>query len=118
MLLGLDLKKIDMVIFLQPYNELAPVIQGGGRGGRKKLDGFRNSVQVYQLWNPEDLTKRNKLMSQDMRTLCRTGTTACTRQFLKEIYRIGNERMELLEELSDEEGCCMFHDLLQLGTNL
>ena len=113
MLLGLDLKQIDMVIFLQPYNEVAPVLQGGGRGGRKKLNGFRNTVQVYQLWNPEDLTTRNKLMSTDMRTLCRSGTTACTKEFLTKIYKIGKEgRQEPVEEREVQDDCCMYHDLL------
>ena len=34
MLLGIDLAKIDVVIFLRPYNQVAALVQGGGRGGQ------------------------------------------------------------------------------------
>jgi ERCC4-related helicase len=33
---GLDLSRVDMVIFLQPFNQEAGLLQGVGRGGRKQ----------------------------------------------------------------------------------
>jgi superfamily II DNA helicase RecQ len=110
MLLGLDLARIDMVIFLQPYNEDSGLLQGGGRGGRRKGNGFRSSVQVYQLWNPEDLSKKNKEMSSEMRKLCRTGATSCTRDLLRRRYTIG-PAVEMESEESRGIDCCHYHDL-------
>ena len=110
-LLGYNFKKIDIIIFLQPFDESAFMLQGGGRGGRKQLDGLKRCVQVYQLWNPEDLTRRNKLMTEEVRKLCRTGATACTRDFLKQSFHIGKGRP--VREPEDQRGqsCCHYHDL-------
>ena len=35
MLLGIDLEKVDVVIFLRPYNQPAALVQGGGSQERK-----------------------------------------------------------------------------------
>ena len=113
MLLGLDLKSIDIVIFVQPYNMVAAPVQGGGRGGRKKgTNGFRDSVQVYQLWNQEDLSQNNNLMSNEMRTLCRTGVSSCTREFLTDNFNLGDRDIRKVV-LSDPMGCCHSCDLRQ-----
>jgi superfamily II DNA helicase RecQ len=113
MLLGLDLSRIDVVIFLQPFDEDSGLLQGGGRGGRRKGNGFRCSVQVYQLFNAEDLSRKNKHMSEEMRQLCRTGATACTRDLLTERYRIGPA---VHPEGGEGRGfnCCHHHDLLAM----
>ena len=111
MLLGLNLKRIDFVIFLQPFNEVAPILQGGGRGGRKQLNGLRSTVQIYQLWNYEDLTSRNKLMSAEMRELCKTGATQCTRDFLQQRYKISGVSVNKVPEADRGEQCCHYHDL-------
>ena len=110
-LLGYNFKKIDIVIFLQPYDESAFLLQGGGRGGRKQLDGLRRCVQVYQLWNPEDLSKRNKLMTEEMRQVCRTGASACTRDLLQQSFHIGKGRPLREPEEQRGESCCHYHDL-------
>ena len=89
MLLGIDLPNIDIIIFLRPYNQLAAMIQGGGRGGRKIGNGFRRRVQVYQLFNPQDFSSQNKFMSPDMKRICYSGE--CTRELLKE-YFVGDSK--------------------------
>ena len=35
MLLGIDIPDIDVIIFVRPYDQVAALVQGGGRGGRK-----------------------------------------------------------------------------------
>ena len=114
-LLGINFKMIDVVIFLQPFDESAFLLQGGGRGGRKQLDGLRRCVQVYQLWNPEDLTRQNKTMTEEMRRVCRTGATSCTRDLLQQSYHIGKGRF-VGEEVEHGENCCHYHDLLARQT--
>ena len=84
MLLGIDLPDIDIVIFLRPYNQLAAMVQGGGRGGRRQGNGKRRMVQVYQLWNSQDFSSKNKMMSSDMRRIC--VSNECTRKLLKEYF--------------------------------
>jgi superfamily II DNA/RNA helicase len=113
-LLGYNFKKIDVVIFLQPYDESAFVLQGGGRGGRRQLDGLKRCVQVYQLWNPEDLTKRNKLMTEEMRRICRTGATACTRDLLQQSFHIWKGKPVRMPEEERGQICCHYHDLLAM----
>ena len=113
MLLGLDLKSIDIVIFIQPYNMVAAPVQGGGRGGRKQGNGFRETVQVYQLWNAEDLTQNNKLMSHSMRTLCKTGASSCTRELLSDHFHLSDGRDIRKVVASAPMGCCHYCDLRQ-----
>ena len=102
MFLGIDLDKVDVVIFLRPYNQPAALIQGGGRGGRKRGNGKRSTVQVYQFFNSQDLTASNKLMSPVMRELCLS--SKCTRQMLRSIFVGNSEGQE--ETTVDEEHCC------------
>ena len=48
MLMGVDKKDIDIVIFTQPFNKPATTLQGGGRGGRRlkeKQDGLNDQVE-------------------------------------------------------------------------
>ena len=89
MLLGIDLNAVDFVIFLWPYNQPAALIQGGGRGGRKLMNGKRRTVQVYQLFNSQDFTAQNRLMNPGMKHICQS--LECTRGLLKE-YFIGDYR--------------------------
>ena len=93
---------------------VAAPVQGGGRGGRKKANGFRDSVQVYQLWNSEDLTKNNKLMSDSMRRMCRTGDTACTRALLTDHFYLGDGR-DIRKVVAVPMGCCHFCDLSEIS---
>ena len=109
MLLGIDLPDIDIVIFLRPYNQVAALVQGGGRGGRRQANGKRRQVQVYQLWNSQDFSSKNKQMSPDMRRICES--KECTKKLLME-YFAGNSN-------SDGEGekvhlhCCQNCDQKQ-----
>ena len=72
MLLGIDLPDIDVIIFVRPYNQVAALVQGGERGGRKLGTGQRRCVQVYQFYNNQDFSSQNMLMSEDMRRICRS----------------------------------------------
>ena len=46
LLLGVNISNISIVIFVQPYGEVEALVQGAGRGGRKRSDGLRGKVQV------------------------------------------------------------------------
>ena len=102
MLLGIDLDHIDIVIFLRPFNQPAALIQGGGRGGRRQKNGKRSTVQVYQLFNSQDLTKNNRLMSAAMKEICLS--KECTRKLLKK-YFVGNSEGVDGNEVNGN-GCC------------
>ena len=107
MLLGIDLDQIDLVIFLRPYNQPAALIQGGGRGGRKKAGGKRTTVQVYQFFNSQDLTTKNKMMSSAMKNICLSNE--CTRSLLKSHF-VGNSE-EHEDPAVQREHCCHCCDL-------
>ena len=102
LLLGVNIAGVDMVIFTQPYGEIEAMLQGGGRGGRKRGDGLRNTCQVYQLVNGEDMGLQ---MSMEMKSMLSGRKSECTRDFLKEYF--GGE-----SEAQSERGlhCCQFHD--------
>ena len=103
MLLGIDLADIDMVIFLRPFNQPASLVQGGGRGGRKMENGKRRRVQVYQFFNSQDLTSRNKLMSPQMKKICLS--KECSRLLLKEFF-VGNSEQQEVDDVLDDGHCC------------
>ena len=110
LLVGYDLERRDIVIFLSPFGEVSSVLQGGGRGGRRKASGLRSTVQIYQLWNGSDLTKTNKTMTEATRSLCRTASTSCMRKLLRKHFHIG--RGEPGEQVVDPlwMGCCTYCD--------
>ena len=107
MLLGIDLARVDMVIFLRPYNQLAALLQGGGRGGRRMENGMRRTVQVYQFYNSQDFTIQNKLMSPDMKRICKS--EECTKDLLREYFAGNNVPQEDLGEVW--KYCCHNCDL-------
>ena len=102
MLLGIDLDKIDVIIFLRPYNQLAALVQGGGRGGRRMENGKRRRVQVYQFFNSQDFTVQNKQMSMDMKRVCLS--KECTRMLLKEYFVGDSEENKNMKV--DKNHCC------------
>ena len=116
MLLGIDLADIDVVIFARPYNQPAALVQGGGRGGRRLENGKRRLVQVYQLFNSQDFTSQNKMMSPDMKRICES--QECTRQLLKE-YFVGDSDSKDVEDDGGVVGsvghCC--HNCDREGNN-
>ena len=108
MLLRIDLERVDVVIFLQPFNQPAALVQGGGRGGRKTDTNMRRRVQVYQFFNSQDLSSSNKLMAPMMRNICLS--TDCTRELLKD-YFVGNSEITAREV--DRYSCCHNCDMKQ-----
>ena len=110
MLLGIDLPKIDIVIFLRPFNQLAALVQGGGRGGRRMENGMRRRVQVYQFFNSQDFTSQNKLMSSDMKRICLS--SECTRLLLKDFFVGDSETRD--DPTQDPSICCHNCDLQKL----
>ena len=110
MLLGIDLPKIDIVIFLRPFNQLAALVQGGGRGGRRMENGMRRRVQVYQFFNSQDFTSQNKLMSSDMKRICLS--SGCTRLLLEEFFVGDSETRD--DPIQDPSICCHNCDLQKL----
>ena len=109
MLLGIDIPKIDIIIFLKPYNQVAALVQGGGRGGRRLETGMRRRTVVYQFYNSQDLSCQNKSMSEDMKRICRS--RECTR-FLLEKYFVGsNKKEEDKQDLGPKKHCCHICDL-------
>ena len=107
MLLGVNLGKIDIIIFVRPYNHPSAMIQGGGRGGRKQENGMRRKVQVYQFFNSQDFTVLNKDMSPDMKRICLSDV--CTRPLLKDFFVGNSEPQEEKEQNADH--CCHHCDL-------
>ena len=107
MLLGVNLSKIDIIIFLRPYNHPSAMIQGGGRGGRKQENGMRRRVQVYQFFNSQDFTAMNKDMCPDMKRICQS--EECTRPLLKDFFVGNSEPQEDREQIPDH--CCHHCDL-------
>ena len=101
MLLGIDLDRVDVVIFLHPYNQPAALIQGGGRGGRRNDSNMRRRVQVYQLYNAQDLASSKKQMSPMMRDICLTGE--CTRKLMRNFFVGTNEEDG---SKADKYSCC------------
>ena len=83
MLMGINLADIDVIIFLRPYGQPAALVQGAGRGGRKNVDGTRRRVQVYQLYNSQDISPQNKI-SPEMRNMCLS--KECTRVLMRNIF--------------------------------
>ena len=111
MLLGIDLAKIDFVIFLRPYNQVAALVQGGGRGGRRMENGMRRRVQVYQFYNSQDFTTQNKLMSPDMKRICQSGD--CTRFLMEDFFAGDSESQE--KQCQDPNQCCHSCDLKKVA---
>ena len=111
MLMGINLPQVDFVIFVRPFNQLAALVQGGGRGGRKRLDGMRNRVQVYQFYNSQDFTSKNKQMSPDMRRICES--TQCTRRLLQDFFASSSNTIREEMDLSTFS-CCHNCDLKSL----
>ena len=107
MLLGIDLPRVDIVIFLRPYNQLSALVQGGGRGGRRMENGKRRRVQVYQFFNSQDFTRQNQLMSPDMRRIC--VSEECTRDLLRDYFAGDCKPNEKPDEESSH--CCHNCDL-------
>lgn len=112
MLMGVDLPNIDIIIFLRPFNHLAALIQGAGRGGRKRGDGLRSSVQVYQFYNTQDFTSNNREMSADMRRICES--KHCTRALLEDYF--AGESKSKQRNVKDPHSCCHNCDKASLST--
>ena len=106
-MVGIDTKRADFVIFLEPFDELAALVQGGGRGGRRQADGTRRKVQTYLLFNGHSLTSKNTEMDEEVRRMCRSATTTCTRDVLHDYFNLG--RKEKGQE-GGHDWCCTFHD--------
>ena len=103
MLLGIDLANIDVIIFLRPYDQPSALVQGGGRGGRKSESGKRRMVQVYQLFNSQDLGKQHKSMSPMMRKICLS--KECTRNLLTSFF-VGNSQEKAVPIPVYPSHCC------------
>ena len=104
MLLGTNRKEIDLVVFVQPFDMVAALLQGAGRMSRRTSLGFRTSGQVYQLFNSSDLTTSNKKMSVDMRRLCRMSKVTCAKQELAQMFHIsGSSRIMAKKVVAQEE---------------
>jgi len=67
MLMGIDLKGIEIIIFVRPLNMLHYILQGAGRGGRKNKSCKRKKVLVYILYNKSDIAGNVPGMSQEVK---------------------------------------------------
>ena len=86
-LLGMDFHGVDIIIFASPFNEVGALLQGGGRGGRRRPDGRRGLVQVYQLFNTSDIGANTKVTNM-MVQLCRDAESNCTTSKLRAYYSV------------------------------
>ena len=103
MLLGVDLKNIDVVIVTSPYDQPAALLQAAGRMSRRTGRGYRTAGQLYILFNGSDLTSSNTNMSEVVRKICREGSTTCTRQILKEVFQVDVRRWQVRSMAAGEE---------------
>ena len=63
--------------------------------------------QTYLLFNGHSLTSKNTEMDEEVRKMCRSAATSCTRDVLHEYFNIG--RKEKRQE-GGHEWCCHYHD--------
>ena len=70
MIMGVDLKAIQVVIFVRPMNQLQHKVQGAGRAGRRKPNGTRDRVIVYILYNSQDLGQNVPGLEDSVRAFC------------------------------------------------
>ena len=70
-------------------------------------NGMRRTVQVYQFYNSQDFTIQNKLMSPDMKRICKS--EECTKKLLREYFAGNNVSQEDLGEVL--RYCCHNCDL-------
>ena len=72
MLLGLNIPRLDICIFVKPMNMLHSIIQGGGRTGRPLPGepGIRTRGLVYILANGGDVGAQVKGMSEEVKRVC------------------------------------------------
>ena len=69
MLLGVNIPRLDICIFVKPMNQLHAFLQGAGRTGRPlhSEHGFRTRAVVYILANGGDVGGQVKGMSEEVR---------------------------------------------------
>ena len=107
MLLGTDLSNIDLVIIVTPYDQPAAILQAAGRMSRRTGRPYRTAGHLYLLFNGSDLTTNNKNMSDDVRRVCREGSTTCTRDLLEEVFKVDTSRWQVgprvVEEVEEVE---------------
>ena len=103
MLLGTDMSHIDIVILCQPFDQPAAMLQAAGRMSRRTGKPYRTAGQFYVLFNGSDLTTSNLNMSEDVRRICREGSTTCTRELMEEVFRVEPSKWQKTA-ISGEEG--------------
>ena len=104
MLLGLNIPKLDICIFVKPMNMLHSIIQGGGRTGRPLPGepGIRTRSLVYILANGGDVGAQVKGMSEEVREFVNY-KSGCLKAYMGK-YFMGN----FDSALRDLEWCCSF----------
>ena len=94
MLLGTDMSNIDLVIIVQPFDQPAAMLQAAGRMSRRTGKPYRTVGQFYVLFNSSDLATSNANMSDEVRRICREGSTTCTRELLDEVFKVDKSKWE------------------------
>ena len=104
MLLGLNIPKLDICIFVKPMNMLHSIIQGGGRTGRPVPGepGIRTRSLVYILANGGDVGAQVKGMSDEVKEFVNY-KSGCLKAYMGK-YFMGN----FDSALRDSEWCCSF----------
>ena len=104
MLLGLNIPRLDICIFVKPMNMLHSIIQGGGRTGRPLPGepGIRTRGLVYILANGGDVGAQVKGMSEEVRELV-NNKNRCLKAYMGK-YFMGN----FDSAMRDSEWCCSF----------
>ena len=101
MLLGGDLRDIDMILMVQPPNMPHAVMQAIGRSGRKLQSGRRRRSLTYVLFNSQDLGGNVTDMTEEVRKLCLT-QGVCRKKIMREIF-LGDYSVPLTE---GQVNCC------------
>ena len=83
MLMGVDLEKIDIIIFVRALGMLHYFVQGAGRAGRRSSVG-RRKVIVYVLVNASDIASNVPGMDESVRGFCTT--VDCLNEYLEKYF--------------------------------
>ena len=84
MLMGLDVKDINLVILYSPFHTLNSFVQAAGRAGRRSTDGKRKKSVVYALYSHTDIRVNVPKFAAEVRDFYKSGN--CLKVFVNKFF--------------------------------
>ena len=84
MLLGLNLKDIEIVILFSPFNNLNSLVQAAGRAGRRGDDGLRCKSVLYALYNHSEIRTNLPNFDNNVREFYKSNK--CLKKFISNAF--------------------------------